>query len=80
MPKVKFIDYMNLKKKEYKSVALLREGNKILLGENTERKIGAQTKGKSSIECLTWASIPNTLTKHRHQCKYQEVHADMSLI
>jgi len=40
---------MNLKKKEDQSVdasVLLRRGNKILTGGNTETKCGAETEGK----------------------------------
>jgi hypothetical protein len=41
---------MNLKKKEEQSVGplvLLRKGNKILMGANTETKCGAETEGKA---------------------------------
>jgi hypothetical protein len=42
---------MTLKKKEDQSVdasVLLRRGNKILIGENTEKECGAETKGKAT--------------------------------
>jgi hypothetical protein len=41
---------MKLKKKENQSVdasVLLRRGNKILMGGNTETKCGAETEGKN---------------------------------
>jgi hypothetical protein len=42
---------MKLKKKEDQSVGalvLLRRGNKILMGTNTETKCGAETEGKAT--------------------------------
>jgi hypothetical protein len=45
-----FTDHMKLKKKEDQSVdvsVLLRRGNKILMGGNTETKCGAETEGKA---------------------------------
>ena len=50
VPKIQFTNYMKLKKKEDQSVdasVLLRRGNKILLGVNTEAKCGAETEGKA---------------------------------
>ena len=47
---IQLIDNMKLKKKEDQSVdasVLLRRGNKILLGVNTEAKCGAETEGKA---------------------------------
>ena len=59
---MQFIDHRKLKKKEDQSVDasdLLRRGNKILMGENTETKCRADTEGN----CPTWRSsqteIPN---------------------
>jgi hypothetical protein len=49
IPKIQFTDHMKLKKKEDQSVdapVLLRTVNKVLTGENTETKSGAETKGK----------------------------------
>ena len=80
IPKSQCTDHMKLKKKKMKSVALLRKGNKIHMRENTESKIGVETEGKPSIDCSTWASIPNTVTKHRHHCCFQNVQADRVLI
>jgi hypothetical protein len=48
--KIQFTDHMKLKKSEDQSVdasILLRRENKILVGENTETKCGAETKGKA---------------------------------
>ena len=47
--RIQFTDHMILKKKEDQSVdvsVLLRKGNKILTGGNTETKCGAETEGK----------------------------------
>ena len=49
IPKIQFIDHINLKKKEDQSVVafvLLRRGNKILMGTNTETKCGGETEEK----------------------------------
>jgi hypothetical protein len=49
-PKIQFRDHMKLKKKEDETVGpsvLLRRGNKILIGGNTETKCGAKTEGKA---------------------------------
>ena len=48
--KIQFIEHMKLKKKEDQSMdasILLRRGNKILMGGNTETKCGAETEGKA---------------------------------
>jgi hypothetical protein len=74
---------MKLKKKEDQSVGalvLLRRGNKILTGGNTETKCGAETEGKAIQRLPHLGSIPYTVTKPRHYCGCQEVHADRSLI
>jgi hypothetical protein len=50
IPKIQFTDHMKLKKKEDQSVGasvLLRKGNKIFMGANTETKCGAETEGKA---------------------------------
>jgi hypothetical protein len=50
MTKIQFADYMKLKKKEYHSVdtsVLLRRGNKIPIGRNTETTFGKETEGKA---------------------------------
>ena len=50
MPKIQFINHMKLKKKEGQSVdtlVLLRRGNKIPTGGNTEPKYGAKAEGKA---------------------------------
>jgi hypothetical protein len=47
--KIKFTDHMKLKKKDQSVGAsvLLRRGNQILMGANTEKKCGAETEGKA---------------------------------
>jgi hypothetical protein len=50
MPKIQFMNYMKLKKKEDQSVdtwVLLRKGNKILTGRNMETRCEAETEGKT---------------------------------
>jgi hypothetical protein len=81
-PKMQLIENMKLKKKEDESVGasvLLRRRNKILTGAYTETKHEGETKGKA-IQRLTHLGIhPYTVTKCRHYCGYQKVHADWSL-
>ena len=65
---------MKLKKKENQSVVasvLLRRGNKILMGANTETKCGAETEGKA-IQRLPHLGIHPTVTKPSHYCRCQE--------
>jgi len=75
---------MKLKKKEDQSVeassVLLRRGDKILTGGNTETKCGAETEGKAIQRLLHMVIIPHPVTKLRHYWGCQEVHADRSLI
>jgi hypothetical protein len=75
---------MKLEKKEDQSVGasvLLRKGNKVLRGANMETKYRTERlKERLSRDCPTWGSIPYTVTKPRHYCGCQEVHADRSLI
>jgi hypothetical protein len=81
--KIEFTDHMKLKKKGDQSVdasVLLRRGNKILMGGNTETKCGAETEGKTIRRLLYWGSIPHADIKPRHYCGCQEVLADKSLI
>jgi len=49
IPKIQFTDHMQLKKKDESmdATVLLRKGNKILTGGNTEKKHGAETEGKT---------------------------------
>ena len=57
-----FTDHMKLKKKEDPSVdtlVLLRRGNKIPIGRDTEMKCGAETEGKS-IQRLPYLGIHPT--------------------
>jgi hypothetical protein len=53
IPKIQFTDLMKLKKKEDQSMdtlVLLRRGNKIPMGGDTETKYGAETEGKTIPE------------------------------
>jgi hypothetical protein len=57
---------LKLKKKEDQSVGasvILRRGNKILMGRNTETKCGAETEEKA-IQRLSYLVIH---PRHRHQ-------------
>ena len=58
IPKIQFTDYMKLKTKDQSMDAsvLLRSGNKILKGGNTETKCGAETEGKA-IQRLPYLGI-----------------------
>jgi len=73
---------MKLKKKEEQRVdaIVLRSGNKILKGGNTETKCGGETEGKAIQRLPHLGSIPYTDTKPRHYCGCQEVLADRNLI
>jgi hypothetical protein len=62
---------MKLKKKEDQSVdafVLLRKGNKILMGANTETKYSEETEGKAIQRLPHLGSIPYTVTKPRYYC------------
>jgi hypothetical protein len=68
IPKIQFTDHMELKKKEDQSMSgpVLRTGNKILTGGNTETKCGAEIEGKA-IQRLSHLGIhPIYVTKPRH--------------
>ena len=70
---------MKLKKNEDQSVdtsVFLRRGNKIPMEGVTDTKCGAEAEGPFS-DCLTWESIPYTITKPRHYCGCQEVLANL---
>ena len=72
---------MKLKKKKEQSVdalVLLRRGNKILKGGNTETKYGAEAEEWPSRDCPTWG-ILHTYSKPIHYSGCQEVLADRSL-
>jgi hypothetical protein len=75
---------MKLKKKEDQSMdtmVLLRMGNKIPMGGDTEKKYGGETEGKAIHRLPHLAgSIPYTVHKPRHYCGCQQVLADRSLI
>jgi hypothetical protein len=51
IPKIQFTDHMKVKKKKNQSVGalvLLRRGNKIPMGGDTETKCGAENEGKAT--------------------------------
>jgi hypothetical protein len=73
---------MKLKKKEDHSVdtsVLLEEGSKYPLEEIQRQSLEQKLKARSSSDCPTWASNPQTVTKPRHYCGYQ-VLTDRNLI
>jgi len=73
---------MKLKKKIDRNMdasVLLKRGNKILTGGNTETKCGEETGG-NVIQRVPHLGIPYTVTKTRHFCRYQKVFADSNLI
>jgi hypothetical protein len=51
--------------------------NKILTGANG---IEQRLKERPSRDCPTWGFIPYTVTKPRHYCGCQEVHAERGLM
>jgi hypothetical protein len=54
--------------------------NKINTGANMEVKCRAEAKGKSTQRLSYLGIHPYTVTKPRHYCGCQEVHAETSLI
>jgi hypothetical protein len=75
---IQFKDHVKLKKREDQSVdasVLLRRGNKI-----RRQSVEQSLKERPSRDCPTWEFISYTVTKGRHYCGFQEVHADRSLI
>jgi hypothetical protein len=74
---------MKIKNKENQSVdtlVLLRRGNKIAMGGDTETKCRTETEGKTIQRLPTWGSITYTVTKPRYYCECQKVLADRRLI
>jgi hypothetical protein len=72
---------MKLKKKEDQSVdtlVLLRKGNTISMGRNTETKCGAETEGMT-IQSLPHLGIHPTYSYQTH-CGCQQDLTDRSLI
>jgi hypothetical protein len=68
IPKIQSTVHMNLKKKKDQSVyasVLLRKGNKILMGGNTETKYRAETEEKA-IQRLTHLEI-HSIYNHQSQ-------------
>jgi hypothetical protein len=59
---------------------LLRRGNKTPKERVTETKCGAEMEGMTIHGCLSWGSIPYTITKPRHFFGYQQELADRSLL
>ena len=79
--KIQFTDHMTLKKEDQSvGASVLRKGNKILMGANTETKYKAETEGKAIQRLPTCGFIPNAVTKPRHYCGCQEVLAEWNLI
>jgi hypothetical protein len=65
IPKILFTDHMKLKKED-QNVVLLRRGNKIPMGGDTDTICATDTEGKPSRDTPTWGSILYTVTKPRH--------------
>jgi hypothetical protein len=83
IPKIQFTDRMKLKKKEDLSVhasASHRNGTKYLREQIQRESVEQRLKGRPFKDCLTWESIPSTVTKPRHYCGCQEMHAERSVI
>jgi hypothetical protein len=59
---------------------LLRRGNKILTGGNTETSVKQRQNEMASRDCPSWGSTPYTYTKLRHYCGCQQVLAVRSPI
>ena len=61
---------------------LLRKGNKISMGGDTERKVWSRDlrKGYPETDYPTWGSIPYMAIKPRYYCGFQQVLADRSFL
>jgi hypothetical protein len=61
IPKIQFTDHVKLKKEDQSvdTLVLLRRGNKIPIGGDTETKCGAETEGKT-IQRLPYLGIHPT--------------------
>jgi hypothetical protein len=83
IPNVQFTDYMKLKKKKDQVWVLwsfLEGGTKYSREQIQIKSVEQSLKERPSRDCPTWESIPYIVTKHRHYCGCQEVHADRNLI
>ena len=82
IPKIQFTDQLKLKKREDQSVdtLILRRGIKISWEEIQRQSVEQRLKESPSRDCLTWGSIPYTVTKPKNYCGCQQVLADRSLI
>ena len=81
--KIQLTDHMKLKKKEDQSMdatVILRRGNNIPMGVDTETKCGAETEVKVIQRLSNLGIPPYTITKPRHYGGCQEVLPDRSLI
>jgi hypothetical protein len=58
----------------------LEGGTKYPRGQIGRQSMEQRLKERPSKDCLTWGSIPHTVTKCRHYCVCHEVLADRSLI
>jgi hypothetical protein len=71
---------MELKKKEDQVQSFLEGETKFSREEIWRQNVEQRLKERPSRDCPSWGSILYTVTKPRHYCRYQEVHADSSLI
>jgi hypothetical protein len=73
---------MKLKKKENTSMntSILEGETKHPQEEIQRQSMEQKIKERPSRDCPTWGSIHYIITKPRHYCRCQEVHADRNLI
>jgi hypothetical protein len=70
---------MKLKKKKDQCVDILvfLEGESKYPGEEIQRQsVEQRQKKRPRKDCLTWTSIPYTVTKSRHDCRCQQMLAE----
>jgi hypothetical protein len=80
IPKIQLRDHNKKEDQSVDTSVLLRKGNKIPMGEDTEKKCGAETDGKA-IQRLPHLGIHTyKVTKPRHCCGCQQVLAERILI
>jgi hypothetical protein len=74
---------MKLKRKEDQSVGtsiLLKRRTKYSPEEIWRESVEQRIKERSPRDCPSWGFIPYAVTKPRHWCGCQEVHAERSLM
>ena len=79
--KIQFTDHMKFKKEDQSvGTSVLFRRTKYLQEQIWRLSVEERPKDRPSRDCPTWRLIPYTVTKPRHYCGCQQVHAERSLI